>query len=72
MTDYERRLCKLEQEAGQLSGTANMVVVLLHPGDDEAAKVAEAKLEHGLGENDSDRILLLQLVAADGDGREAP
>ncbi len=35
------------------SDDQNMIIVLLHPGDDEAAKVAEAKLEHGLAEDDS-------------------
>jgi hypothetical protein len=71
VADYERRLEKLEQEAAQFSGTANMILVYLHPGEDKAAKVAEAKLEHGLGENDSGRILVVQFVAADGNGREA-
>ena len=71
MADYERRLEKLEQEAGQFSGTANMILVYLYPGEDEAAKVREAMLEHGLGEDDSDRILVIQFVAADGDGRKA-
>ena len=69
MADYERRLSRLEQEAGQFSGTANMILVYLHPGEDEAAKVREAMLEHGLGEDDSDRILVIQFVAADGEGR---
>jgi hypothetical protein len=71
VADYERRLEKLEQEAGQFSGTANMILVYLHPGEDKAAKVAEAKLAHGLGEDDSDRILVIQFVAANGNGRKA-
>ena len=70
MADYERRLCKLEQEAGQFSGTANMIVVYLNGDEDEAAKVAAAKLEHGLGEDDSGRILVVQFVAAHRDGRQ--
>jgi hypothetical protein len=28
-------------------------------------------IEHGLGEDDSDRILVIQFVAADSEGREA-
>ena len=42
------------------------MIVLLTPGEDEAAKVAEAKLEHGLGEDDSAKIITVQSVEAGG------
>ena len=43
-----------------------MIVLLLKPGEDEAAKVAEAKLDHGLGEDDSAKIIAVQFVEAGG------
>ena len=64
MKNYDKRLECMEHAT--FTEDQNMVLVFLHPGEDEAAKVAEAKLEHGLGEDDSGRILVIQFVAVDG------
>jgi hypothetical protein len=62
--NYDKRLERLEQAT--FSEAGNMIVLLLKPGEDEAAKVAEAKLEHGLGEDDSAKIIAVQFVEAGG------
>jgi hypothetical protein len=68
MADYESRLEKLEQRATS-SDTQNMIVVLVYPGEDRTAKVAEARREHGLGEGDSRRMIVVIFSGA-GDGAD--
>ena len=46
MLNYERRLERLEQAMVDQEGY-NIPVVIVHPGEDEVAKVAAAKQEHG-------------------------
>lgn len=52
--NYERRLERLEQSMVSQE-SYNVTLVLLHPGEDKAAKVAEAKREHG----ESTRIIVV-------------
>ena len=62
----DKRLKALEQSS--LGENPNAIVVLLHPGEDDAtkaAKIAEAKRERGLADNDPCRVIVVRFGADD-------
>lgn len=64
--NYDKRLVALEQSSR--SENPNVIVVLLHPGEDDAIKnekIAEAKRERGLQENDPAKVIVVRFGAHD-------
>jgi hypothetical protein len=67
MPNYDKRLERLEQTAS--SEDANVIVVHLSPGEDDAAKtmkIAEAKHSLGLTDDDPRRVIVVRYGADDG------
>jgi hypothetical protein len=68
--NYGKRLAALEQSSR--GEDPNVIVVLLHPGEDDATKaekIAEAKHALGLAENDTRPVIVVRFGAHD-DGRD--
>ena len=68
--NIDKRLKALEQSS--LGGDPNVIVVMLDPGEDEATKaekIAEARRERGLGDNDPCQVIVV-LFGADEHGRD--
>ncbi len=62
--NYDKRLAALEQSS--LNENPNVIVVLLHPGEGDATKaekIAEARSERGLHENDAAQVIVVRFGA---------
>lgn len=58
--NIDKRLKALEQSS--LNENPNVIVVLLHPGEDDATKaekIADARRERGLQENDTAQVIVV-------------